>query len=96
MLDSTFTPVIIDFDSCCSLGERIVGKGGTFGWTNDAVIAEVANDWYGLDKIEKWLLRGGKEEYHDDAGVSELGGGEGEPSYHLLVFHTLTFSLCSF
>lgn len=66
MLDSTSTPVIIDFDSCRPPGERIVGKGGTPGWTNNADIAADENDWYGLNKIELWLLRGGKEEHVGD------------------------------
>lgn len=68
MLDSTSTPVIIDFDSCCPIGERIGGKGGTFGWTTNAEFAEVENDWYGLNKIEQWLLRGG-EAVDDDVEI---------------------------
>lgn len=78
MLDTTSTPVIIDFDSCCPLGERIGGKGGTFGWTNNADTAVVENDWYGLNKVEQWLLRGGKEEYGDDELSVHEPEGEGK------------------
>lgn len=66
LLDSTSAPIIIDFDSCCRQGEHIVGKGGTFEWSNDAETAEVENDFYGLEKIANWLLKGGGEDHDSE------------------------------
>ncbi|EIM85564.1 uncharacterized protein STEHIDRAFT_59209 [Stereum hirsutum FP-91666 SS1] len=66
LLDSTSAPIIIDFDSCCRQGERIVGKGGTFEWSNDAETAEVENDFYGLEKIADWLLKRGGEDHDSE------------------------------
>lgn len=40
---------------CFPLGERIVGQGGTFGWTDGAVMAEEESDWYDSNKIGQRL-----------------------------------------
>jgi hypothetical protein len=46
-------PVIIDFDSCRREGENLL-KAGTPGWSDEsAIVADRANDYYGLTKIKE-------------------------------------------
>jgi serine/threonine protein kinase len=46
-------PVIIDFDSCRREGENLL-KAGTPGWSDEsAIVADRANDYYGLKKIKE-------------------------------------------
>jgi hypothetical protein len=46
-------PVIIDFDSCRREGEKLL-KAGTWGWSDEiAIVADRANDYYGLRKIKE-------------------------------------------
>lgn len=56
MFDANGTVVIIDFDSCVPEGEKLV-KGGTpfFCDERDWSRSEPRHDFYGLDKIEKFL-----------------------------------------
>ncbi|KAF5392034.1 hypothetical protein D9757_003215 [Collybiopsis confluens] len=56
MLDSDepTIPVIIDFDSCNRIGEKITGR-GTFEWSENHEFASVGNDYFGLEAIGKWL-----------------------------------------
>ncbi|KAG1777755.1 kinase-like domain-containing protein [Suillus placidus] len=59
MLDDAGDPVIIDFDSCTPIGEKIglSGKAGTFGWTMDPMptISLPENDLYGLTQIGEFM-----------------------------------------
>ncbi|KAL1848161.1 hypothetical protein VTK73DRAFT_10176 [Phialemonium thermophilum] len=52
-------PVLADFDSCKPIGEELTFSRGTDGW-NDVPLEEyrtsqIANDLYGVKKIEEWL-----------------------------------------
>ncbi|PBP19286.1 hypothetical protein BUE80_DR009522 [Diplocarpon rosae] len=52
------TPVIGDFDSCQSKGEKLGSKAGTRGWTSqDFKFAMPENDEYGLSKIRDFLAQ---------------------------------------
>lgn len=49
-------PVIIDFDSCKRIGEKLGIKAGTIGWAMPEMsIARPENDEYGMKKIQEWL-----------------------------------------
>ncbi|EIM88959.1 uncharacterized protein STEHIDRAFT_154665 [Stereum hirsutum FP-91666 SS1] len=50
-----YRPVLMADVFCFPLGERIVGQGGTFGWTDGAVMAEEESDWYDSNKIGQRL-----------------------------------------
>lgn len=55
MLDSTGSPVIIDFDTASAIGQPI-GKGATPGWTRpDVKIGSADNDWYSFALLQKFL-----------------------------------------
>ncbi|KAG8674185.1 hypothetical protein FPOAC2_00170 [Fusarium poae] len=57
MIDEFDNPVIIDFDSCTCQGEKVV-KGWTRNWCMEgAELSSPENDFYGLRKIEEYLLR---------------------------------------
>ena len=57
MFSEDDTPVVIDFDSCKREGEKLL-KGGTWGWCDEtAKDSHRANDYYGLEKIQKVLNR---------------------------------------
>lgn len=59
MLDRHDMPVIIDFDSCQWEGMELGIKGGTYTWSDESVRdAKKENDWYGLEKIEEFLVKG--------------------------------------
>ena len=50
-------PEIIDFDSCRREGENLL-KAGTPGWSDEsAIVADRANDYYGLKKIKEAISR---------------------------------------
>ncbi|KAF7329318.1 Protein kinase domain-containing protein [Mycena kentingensis (nom. inval.)] len=57
MLDTAGNPVLIDFDACARLGERLKYKKGTDDWyqAEDGKLSKVENDFYGLREIERWL-----------------------------------------
>jgi serine/threonine protein kinase len=64
MLDDEGNTVIIDFDSCTKVGDRL-RKGGTMGWSHWdplPVIATVDNDNYSMQLITKHLLNGLQKE----------------------------------
>lgn len=49
--------VIGDFDSCALEGDELGEKAGTDGWTSDDfVLAQRENDWFGFAKIEQFLF----------------------------------------
>ncbi|RDL35432.1 uncharacterized protein BP5553_07363 [Venustampulla echinocandica] len=49
--------VIGDFDSCALEGDKLGAKAGTHGWTSDDfVLAQRENDWFGFAKIKEFLL----------------------------------------
>ena len=49
--------VIGDFDSCTLEGDELGAKAGTDGWTSDDfVLAQRENDWFGFAKIEQFLF----------------------------------------
>lgn len=52
-------PVIIDFDSCKQIGEKLGLKAGTIGWAMSELgdIAKLENDEYGIAKLEQWLAK---------------------------------------
>ncbi|KAI9822866.1 MAG: hypothetical protein M1826_000359 [Phylliscum demangeonii] len=52
-------PVIIDFDSCRPIGERLGRKGGTTGWAKPYTrLAMPENDFYGLERVREFLADG--------------------------------------
>ena len=55
MLDDEDRAVIIDFDSCCTIGTQ--SGGGTPGWSKKPTIAQIENDEYGLDLVTKFIRR---------------------------------------
>jgi serine/threonine protein kinase len=55
MFKSDGTPVIIDFDSCQTVGEKLL-KGG--GWDDQIYdVASPANDYAALEKIEETIVQ---------------------------------------
>lgn len=56
MIDREDNPIIIDFDSCQSEGERLGLKAGTRGWAIEgSTIARRENDYHGIAKIDEFL-----------------------------------------
>lgn len=56
-------PVIIDFDSCRPVGERLGNKVGTFPWElEDAELATPDNDFHSLEKIREFITTASKGE----------------------------------
>lgn len=58
MLNDQGHPVIIDFDSCASIGQDMDRcKGGTFGWVREPEprICTVESDEYALSLIAQYL-----------------------------------------
>jgi hypothetical protein len=45
--------VIIDFDSCASIGAK--SRGGTPGWSTCPKLAEVANDEHGFNLVARFI-----------------------------------------
>lgn len=62
MMDELDNPVIIDFDSCKRMGEKLGLKAGTVGWemTDLGDVAKPENDEYGIAKLEAWLRKEAK------------------------------------
>lgn len=65
MLASASWPVIIDFDSCQESGSTVKHKAGTDGWSEDSDLVVEENDWYGLKKIEAWLIEKTSSIHHE-------------------------------
>lgn len=56
LFDSDDTPVIIDFDSCRSVGQSLQGIGRTYEWNDESVQTSVpSNDLDALKEIQVWL-----------------------------------------
>ena len=53
MIDEDGRGILIDFDSCRPIGSK--SKGGTPGWGTFPKTAEIENDQYGLDLVEKFM-----------------------------------------
>ena len=53
MLDDDGHAIIIDFDSCASIGAK--SRGGTPGWSKNPKIAEVANDEHGFNLVASYI-----------------------------------------
>ena len=50
------SPVIIDFDSCVSVGESLARVPRTLGWHDPTVrYAMFENDWHAVEEIRMWL-----------------------------------------
>jgi serine/threonine protein kinase len=66
--------VIGDFDSAQDTGALLMLKGGTKLWNRPKIIgrhyAEEGDDWYGFQKVKKWLVMdmGGTLSMFDDVG----------------------------
>lgn len=51
--------VIVDFDSCQRIGDKLGSKKGTPGfWDESATISKQENDFFGLDKVKAYLQTG--------------------------------------
>jgi serine/threonine protein kinase len=58
MVQADETLVIIDFDSCGRIGDKLGVKAGTESWTDSTVVvSEEQNDYFGLEKIKEWLSK---------------------------------------
>ena len=56
MLDDQDEPVIIDFDSCCSIGHSLDNVGRTYEWHDPTItIARPEHDMDALNEIHEWL-----------------------------------------
>ncbi|KAF7867311.1 hypothetical protein EAF04_005394 [Stromatinia cepivora] len=56
MLDDTGTSIIIDYDSCKSIGQNLEGVGRTYEWYDESVQDSLpSNDLDALDEMRVWL-----------------------------------------
>ena len=59
MVDDYGMPVLIDFDSCCRIGEKLTRGRGTPGWIegsmDDYITSEASHDIYALHKLREWM-----------------------------------------
>lgn len=56
LFDSDDAPIIIDFDSCRSVGQSLEGIGRTYEWNDESVqISLPSNDLDALKEIQEWL-----------------------------------------
>ena len=46
--------VIIDFDACLPIGEAML-KWPPWGFDREAKVSEEENDWFGLERTERWM-----------------------------------------
>ncbi|SPO04567.1 uncharacterized protein DNG_07252 [Cephalotrichum gorgonifer] len=69
--EGTGNPVIIDFDSCRPIGEKLGEKAGTFEWElEEAELSEPENDFYGSSSIREVFLQLGPENKSNDCQFS--------------------------
>lgn len=54
MLDDDGHAIIIDFDSCASIGAR--SRGGTPGWSKCPTVAKIENDEHGFNLVTQFIL----------------------------------------
>ncbi|KAK6992534.1 kinase-like domain-containing protein, partial [Favolaschia claudopus] len=81
MLSTQGQAVIIDFDSCRKVGESLLtGKAGSPDWSNGSVESDPASDFYGLEKIEEWLMTKTTEDEGSQGDSDELESDDGDES----------------
>lgn len=59
LVDKSGMPVLIDFDSCHEIGQKLLTSRGTEGWRdvdiNDYDTSEKSHDIFALGKLRAWL-----------------------------------------
>ncbi|OBR09499.1 Serine threonine-protein kinase [Colletotrichum higginsianum IMI 349063] len=58
LISETGMPVLIDFDSCRPIGQRLLHSRGTPGWTDESDswdTSEIRHDTFAIEKIRGWL-----------------------------------------
>lgn len=59
LIDAESMPVLIDFGSCCKIGQKLGASRGTVGWVegdmDDYTTSETRHDTFAVEKIRGWL-----------------------------------------
>ncbi|GJC96427.1 hypothetical protein ColKHC_05253 [Colletotrichum higginsianum] len=58
LISETGMPVLIDFDSCRPIGQKLLHSRGTPGWTDESDswdTSEIRHDTFAIEKIHGWL-----------------------------------------
>ncbi|KAJ5935162.1 hypothetical protein N7466_004709 [Penicillium verhagenii] len=58
LLDHAQMPVLVDFNSCKPIGEKLTYSRGTLSWTDEEDewdTSETRHDFFGMEKIREWL-----------------------------------------
>ena len=58
MVNEDRLPVLVDFEACRKIGEKLPYTRGTEGWVNpedDLSVSDACHDRYGLAKVREWM-----------------------------------------